>query len=135
MNPTSRILVCLLAMGALAMAACAQAEQTDGGAKTIAPAALAQRIAAGDAPVVLDVRTPEEYAAGHIPGAVNIPHDQLRDRVAELGADPGAEIVVHCQSGRRASMAEDVLHGAGFTNVVDLEGHMAAWKEGGHPVE
>jgi rhodanese-related sulfurtransferase len=135
MKATKRILIFLLAMGALAMAACGQAEQAGGGAKTIAPAALAQRIAAGDAPVVLDVRTPEEYAAGHIPGAVNIPHDQLESRVGELGADPGAEIVVHCQSGRRASMAEGVLHDAGFTNVVDLEGHMAAWKDGGHPVE
>jgi rhodanese-related sulfurtransferase len=135
MNATKRIPASLLAMGMVAMAACAQAEQADAGAKTIAPAALAQRIAAGDAPVVLDVRTPEEYAAGHIPGAVNIPHDQLRDRLGELPENRDTEIVVHCQSGRRAALAEDALGEAGFTHFVDLDGHIAAWKDGGHPVE
>jgi rhodanese-related sulfurtransferase len=124
-----------IAVCAVVLAACARGEQGDAGAKTIAPAALAARIAAGDAPVVLDVRTPEEFAGGHIPGAVNIPHDQLSTRMGELGASPDAEIVVHCQSGRRAGMAEDVLHEAGYTNVVDLDGHMQAWKDGGHPLE
>ena len=52
---------------------------------------------------VLDVRTPEEYAAGHVPGAVNIPHDQLASRLAEVPKD--TEVVLYCRSGRRAEIA------------------------------
>jgi len=122
-------------LAVLALAVAAACAPQDGGSRSIGAAALAERIAADDAPVVLDVRTPDEYAAGHIPGAVNIPHDELRDRIGELGADRDAEIVVHCQSGGRAAAAEEILHEAGFVQVIDLEGHMQAWKDGGNPVE
>ena len=112
------------------LAACASAEP----AATITPEALAARIADGSAPLVLDVRTQAEYDAGHVPGAVLIPHDQLAQRLAELGDAKDAEIVVHCQSGRRAGMAEEVLRDAGFSRVTDLEGHWQAWQAGGYPV-
>lgn len=116
----------------LALAACAnEAAPTP----SIAPEALAARIAAGDAPIVLDVRSEQEYEAGHIPGAVWIPHDQLASRVGELAGHEADEIVVHCKTGRRAAAAEEVLREAGFTRVVDLEGHIVAWQEGGHPTE
>ena len=119
----------LLAVGA---AVACSAEQPAG---PITPVELAERIESGDAPIVLDVRTPEEYAAGHVPGARNIPHSELAARLAELDLPKSSEIVVHCESGRRASQAELVLVEAGFTRVRDLSGHMAAWREGGYPVE
>jgi hydroxyacylglutathione hydrolase len=106
-----------------------------GPAGTISGGALAARIAAGTAPVILDVRSDAEFRAGHIPGAIHVPHDQLEARLDELPADASEEIVAHCQSGRRASMAEAVLADAGYTEVRDLEGHWAAWQEAGHPVE
>jgi phage shock protein E len=121
----------LAAILALAAAACS-AEPAAG---PIAPAELAERIEAGDAPLVLDVRTPEEFAGGHVPGAVNIPYDQLAGRLGELDVDRSEEIVVHCESGRRASQAETVLEEAGFSDVRDLTGHMSAWREGGYPLE
>lgn len=96
---------------------------------------LEKRLAAGDAPVVLDVRTPAEYEAGHIPGAINIPHDQLASRLGDVPAGPGDEVVVHCQSGGRARGAEKVLEKAGFTNVRDLDGHIADWKSQERPLE
>lgn len=104
-------------------------------AATITPDELASRIEAGTAPLVLDVRSEQEYEAGHIPGAVLIPHDQLASRIGELAGHENDEIVVHCKSGRRAAMAEEVLRDAGFTRVEDLEGHMIAWQQGGYPTE
>ena len=97
-----------------------------------APAALAAKIDAGTAPLVLDVRTPEEFAAGHVPGAVLIPHDQLEARIAELG-EP-REVVVYCRSGRRSGLAEPVLEAHGF-RVSQLEGSWNAWSAAGLPAE
>jgi phage shock protein E len=106
-----------------------------GAAPDIAPAELAALIASGDAPLILDVRTPEEYAAGHLPGAVNVPHSELAGRLGELGVPRSGEIVVHCQSGRRAETAAVVLREAGYQNVRDLTGHMAAWRAAELPLE
>lgn len=96
-------------------------------------AALSARIESGSAPAILDVRTSEEFAAGHVPGALNVPHDLLAARLGRLGLDPAAEVVVHCERGGRAEAAERVLRDAGFTRVVDLEGHMQGWREAGLP--
>jgi rhodanese-related sulfurtransferase len=85
--------------------------------------------------LILDVRTPEEFAAGHVPGARNVPYDALAGRLGELAIAPGSEIVVHCQSGVRAAKAERVLADAGYTNVRDLDGHWKAWSEAGLPTE
>lgn len=74
---------------------------------------------------LIDVRTPEEYAGGHVPGAVNIPLDQLSSRMGEVGPKD-APVVLYCQSGRRSRMAAKHLKGAGFTAVHDL-GPMSAW--------
>jgi phage shock protein E len=113
-------------------AACSQGSEAE---SSISAAGLAERIEAGTAPLILDVRTPEEYSAGHIPGSLNIPHDQLSGRLAELGVPASAEIVVHCQSGRRAGIAEGVLADAGYTRVRDLDGHMAGWRGAGLPTQ
>lgn len=104
-------------------------------AATITAQQLALRIARGSPPVVLDVRTREEYAQGHIPGALNIPHDELAGRLSEIPGDPSEEIVVHCQSGRRAGMAEQVLREHGYTDVRDLVGHWQGWQAANLPRE
>lgn len=102
---------------------------------TIDATTLSKRIAENDAPLVLDVRSEGEFGAGHIPGALNIPHDQLEERLSELPAEKSAEIVVHCQSGVRAIAAERVLAGAGYSNVHDLDGHWAGWSDADLPRE
>ena len=101
----------------------------------MAASELVARLESGSAPLVLDVRTPEEYSAGHIPGAINISHTELRERLSELEAYKKEEIVVHCGRGGRASIAENVLLEAGFADVRDLEGHMQQWKENDYPIE
>ncbi len=100
--------------------ACVPAKAGD----TIAPSELAGRIGTGNTPLILDVRTPGEYAAGHIPGAVNIPHTELRDRLSEVISHQDKEIVVHWQTGPRAGVAQSILSQAGFTQIRELEGHM-----------
>ena len=115
----------LLAIGLAALLLGAAAVDTAPG--TISAAALAQQIEAGTAPLVLDVRTPAEFDAGHVPGAVNVPYDELATRLGELPADRATPIVVYCRTGRRALVAESILIEAGFSAVADLEGHWQRW--------
>ena len=74
---------------------------------------------------LLDVRSPEEYARGHLPGALNIPVQELDRRVAEVGP-PDGELVVYCRSGHRSSRAAEILRQHGFSKVHNL-GPMTAW--------
>ncbi len=75
--------------------------------------------------VVLDVRTPSEFEHGHVPGAVNIPHDQVASRFAELGAKD-RPVVLYCRSGRRADLAAAELTRLGFTAVYNFR-TVTAW--------
>jgi phage shock protein E len=104
-------------------------------AGTITPEQVAALLASDNAPVILDVRTQAEFEGGHIPGAINIPHTELPARVEELAADRDSEIVVLCERGGRARSARAVMAAAGFERVLDLTGHMGAWRAGGFPLE
>ena len=84
--------------------------------------------------VILDVRTEGEFGSGHVPGAVNIPHDELASRLSEL-ASTDQPVVVYCRSGKRAGMASAVLVAAGYTQVLHLEGDMNEWQANGLPTE
>jgi hydroxyacylglutathione hydrolase len=81
-------------------------------------------------PAVLDVRTAQEYQQGHIAGSQHIPLSQLARRLDEVPA----EVVVHCQSGYRSSMAASLLRQHGVV-ATDLVGGIAAWKAQGLPVQ
>ena len=85
--------------------------------------------------VVLDVRTPAEFAAGHVPGARNIPHDQLAARLDELADARDRDVALYCRSGRRTLLAEETLRTAGFTKLVHLQGDYLAWEAEQRPVE
>jgi rhodanese-related sulfurtransferase len=87
--------------------------------------ALARLGRQADAPLVLDVRSEKEWAAGHIPGSVNIPLNHLRERIDELPAD--RQIAVHCEGGYRSAIAASVLAQQGRKNVLDLVGGYKAW--------
>lgn len=98
----------------------------------VSPRDLAARLSADAAtrPLVLDVRSADEYAAGHVPGAVLIPHDQVAARIGEL--DRSRPVVVYCRSGRRSGIAEGILQQAGF-RVSQLDGSYPAWEAAGLP--
>jgi rhodanese-related sulfurtransferase len=104
------------------------------GSDDVSSSELLGRLENGDAPLVLDVRSPGEFAAGHVPGAMNISHDALAERLAELGDRPDAEVVVYCERGPRAAKAAALLAGAGFSAVRRLTGDMAGWRAAGLPV-
>lgn len=74
---------------------------------------------------LVDVRTPGEFNAGHIPGAVNVPLQELGARLKQLGAKE-KPVVLYCASGSRSSMAMSVLKNAGFQQVFNLGG-MGRW--------
>jgi phage shock protein E len=100
----------------------------------VTAAALLERLGRPDPSLLLlDVRNAEEYAAGHVPGARNLPQDQLAGRLAELhvAREAGQQIVVYCRSGRRAALALQTLRGAGFAKIAHLEGDYLAWEAAG----
>jgi rhodanese-related sulfurtransferase len=86
--------------------------------------AEAHRLVAEGARLV-DVRTPGEFSGGHLPGAVNVPLDQLAARVGELKKE-GTPVVVYCASGMRSGQARRVLIREGIARVYDLGG-MSRW--------
>jgi len=105
------------------------------GPETIEPQVLNERIAWSDRSlVVLDVRTPEEFSAGHVPGAINIPHTELAERIAELQGARDSDIVVYCRTGRRTDEALGVLQKSGFTRLLHLQGDYTRWSEEHRPV-
>jgi rhodanese-related sulfurtransferase len=79
------------------------------------------RALVADGAMLLDVRSPEEFAGGHIDGALSIPIQELSDRLGELG-NKNETIVIYCQSGGRSMMAKRLLESKGFTDVHDLGG-------------
>lgn len=99
----------------------------------ITPQALRARLAEAasapaSAPVILDVRNPEEFAAGHVPGARNVPYrDILANPAAAVGVPTDTEVVLYCGTGRRASAAVKALRKAGYTGLVHMTGDYPGW--------
>lgn len=71
----------------------------------------------------IDVRTAEEYSAGHIEGAALIPYEVIADNISKITTDKNADIRVYCRSGRRSGVAKDTLTAMGYTNVVNEGGY------------
>jgi rhodanese-related sulfurtransferase len=85
--------------------------------------------------LVLDVRDATEFAAGHLPGARNIPAGELLQRIEEIRKYQAKPVLVSCANGARSGGAVRALKGAGFTDVAILKGGLAAWREASLPVE
>ena len=83
---------------------------------------------------VLDVRSTEEFAAGHLRDAKDIPLSDLASRIGELEKSKSRSVIVVCQSGARADKAVRQLAAAGFTDVQRLDGGIAAWQAAGLPL-
>ena len=96
---------------------------------------LAVHITAKNSPPVIDVRTGFEFGGGHIPGAIHAPTLTILLKMARLPEDQNAELVVTCEMGPRARMAQGLLGLYGYRNVTLLEGHMAGWRRAGLPLE
>ena len=92
----------------------------------ITPAQLSERLASGDALVLIDVREPYEWTAGHLENATHIPMREVPSRVAEIPRD--SEIVVICRSGGRSAQVQQFLKREGYARVLNLVGGMGRWR-------
>jgi rhodanese-related sulfurtransferase len=99
----------------------------------LSPADLARLRAERPEVRLLDVRTPGEFEAEHIPGAYNVPLDTLAEHGAEIRATVAEPVVLVCRSGQRARRAEAALKAAGMTNLHVLDGGMTAWTAAAYP--
>lgn len=102
--------------------------------REISPAELSKQL---DKVQIIDVREPEEYQAGHLPGAVNIPRGLLEFRIDghPVLCARDCTIVMQCHSGGRSALATVAMQELGYKNVVNLAGGYAAWKAADLPVE
>lgn len=130
-------ILCALLLAVLTLAS-ASAQDT----KPTAPAAVTknvdvakfEQLLSGTNVVILDVRTPAEYAEGHLTNSVLLDYrsPDFAAQVAKL--DKSKQYLVHCAGGGRSARACSKLESLGFTNLVNLEGGLGAWKEAGKPV-
>jgi len=104
------------------------------GGSSVSTLEATQLINRSDA-LVVDLRSAEDYAKGHILGARNIPLADLERRAAELDKHKSKPLIVHCGDGNRAGGGVAALRAKGFTGVHNLAGGYAAWLQAGLPVE
>jgi len=95
-------------------------------------AMVAEELAGEEPPVVLDIRNAGEWKVGHVPGSVNIPLNQMQERIGEVPR--GRRIALHCAGGYRSSIAASILHQHGITNLIEMAGGLAAWEAAKLPV-
>lgn len=123
----------LLVLVAVALAACGGGSSTRV-IETVSPQDAAEKLAEEPALVLLDIRTPEEVAAGHLPGSVNIDF-YADDFAAQIGAlDRDAGYVVYCRSGSRSGQAMELFDSLGFSDVTEIDGGIVAWSTAGLPI-
>lgn len=94
--------------------------------------ALREQLETTDAPMIVDVRTQDEWDERHIEGSVNIPLNRLHDHLGEIGH--GCNVVVHCRTGYRSSLAVSLLQHHGLESVLDLVGGIEAWSASRMPM-
>ena len=107
--------------------------QVIAGIRTINASELKSELDGGKVKILVDVRTPEEFSTGHVPGAVNIPLDQLSGRMSELASYQPGEVHLICRSGNRSLAASQSLLSKGYTPV-NVAGGTEAWKQSGYAV-
>ena len=97
------------------------------GGKKITPQDLVS-LTNQDAAKLIDLRSPNEFADGHITGSINIPYADIEDRLHEVKLQGGKSLVLICDSGSQSANAGEVLNKSGYQNTVILSGGIGAWK-------
>lgn len=133
--PRGRLVLAFASMLAIAAIMFSDALSAEETARIDQPTLLKRIDAKDSSLIILDVRTPEEYAAGHVPGAINIPYTHLPARISELPGAADKDIVFYCVTGVRAERAVSRFRENGFTRLLHLDGDMTQWREKQRPVE
>ena len=97
------------------------------GGKKITPQDLVS-LTNQDAAKLIDLRSPNEFADGHITGSINIPYADIEDRLHEIKLQEGKSLVLICDSGSQSANAGEALNKSGYQNTVILSGGIGAWK-------
>jgi rhodanese-related sulfurtransferase len=119
----------------MCFAAAADGESEGGAEIKHVGAAQAEKVIKEENLVIVDIRTPAEFKAGHLPGARNIDFKaaDFKEKVSRL--DRERTYLVHCQSGRRSTNALETFKALGFKSIIHLDGGFASWEKSGKTVE
>lgn len=96
---------------------------------------LKQAMDSGERCIIIDVRTPEEYARARIRGSINIPVTEIRTRMERAVPNRDQTVYVYCLSGARSAVAVDEMMAMGYTDVFDIPYGLMGWRVRGYPVE
>lgn len=135
MRTTKAVAALWLAAGLALGAGCRSAPVERATVHEVDAVQAAKVLDAWSSPFVLDVSPPDDYASGHIAGAVNIPRSQLWFRMYDVPADQSTVILVYDSHGERAGEAAQQLRDEGYFRVYRLRGGLDAWRAAGLPVE
>lgn len=113
----------------------AMLDEAKGSIKKVPAEALKGAIDSKEKMIVLDVRDPQEFAAGHVPGAKNISRGTLEFNVFSVIPDQNAKIYVYCKTAGRSTLATKTLNDLGYVNAVLVDVQYADWVKAGYPVE
>lgn len=131
MKVSRHLIALLIGAAALAIACGATAEEEK--IRTATAETVRQRLESEAArPLIVDVREPDEFEAGHIREALLAPLGNVEKELSSVPKD--REIVLVCRSGRRSGKAYEILAASGYTNLWNMEGGMLAWQKLGYPV-
>jgi len=103
--------------------------------KKVTPADVKAAIDKKEAAVILDVRDPAEFTAGHLPGAINVSRGKLEFNVWDAVKDQNAKIYVYCLTAARSALATKALNDMGYKNAVLMDAPFEEWVKAGYPVE
>ena len=117
-----KIILLLLALCMIIPLASCTAKESAGTYEQITPAKAKEIMDSEEGYVILDVRTEEEYAGGHIEGAILIPDYEIEAKAESMLTNKDQLILVYCRSGRRSKLAADTLASLGYTNVKEFGG-------------
>ena len=98
-------------------------------------ATIWSRISRGEKFHLVDVREDNEWAKGHLPGAIHLGRGIIERDIENTIPDLNAEIVLYCGGGFRSALAADNLQRMGYRNVISMDGGYRGWTDAGHPVE
>jgi rhodanese-related sulfurtransferase len=95
---------------------------------------IKKRLDAGERMIIVDTREDEEWARGHLPGAIHLGKGVIERDIEKVVPDPNAPIVLYCGGGFRSALAADNLQKMGYKNVISMDGGWRGWTEAGFPV-
>ena len=109
--------------------------QAKAAVKSVSAADVKAAIDKNEKAIYLDVRTPEEYESGHLPGAVNVSNQTLKSKISALIPDKNVKIYVYCETTSRSPLATKTLNDLGYKNAVLMDAKLEDWIKAGYPME